>query len=77
MSAADPNTGATQDEPIMDQHVATDEDKIEGIVAQTRIDVGDKPLERIADVLRQRFHDAGLDVDDDRTAELAERVSVR
>ncbi|WP_125132880.1 hypothetical protein [Microbacterium sp. 10M-3C3] len=67
----------TQDAPAMDMHDATDEDRIAGIVAQTRADVGDASEERVADVLRQRFRDIGLDVDDDRVRALAAEIVAR
>ena len=71
-AAAEPGT---QNAPVQDMHHATDEDKIAGIVAQTRQDVGDKDESRIADVLRQRFTETGVHVADDRIAALAAEVS--
>lgn len=67
----------TQDEPIMDMHEATDEERVSGIVAQTRADVGDASEERIADVLRQRFTETGTDVGDDRIRALAAEIAQR
>ncbi|SIT67664.1 hypothetical protein [Microbacterium sp. RU33B] len=72
MSAEQPNE---QNEPIMDQHQAPDTDKIAGIVVQTRSDVGTETPERIIEVLRQRFADAGLDVSDEETADLAQQIA--
>lgn len=66
-----------QNEPALDQNPASDEERIAGIVAQTRADVGDAGVERIADVLVQRFTDAGLDVDADRTVALAAEIDAR
>lgn len=63
-----------QDAPAQDQNVPTDEDRIAGVVAQTRADVGDAGVERLADVLRQRFEEAGLDVDAERTRALAAEI---
>ena len=65
----------TQDAPKMDTHDASVQDKIDGIIAQTRVDVGDKPHERIMDVLRQRFDDAGISADDALFDELATKVT--
>jgi hypothetical protein len=65
----------TQNAPAQDMHDTTDEDKIAGIVAQTRADVGEKDETRIADVLRQRFSDTGIHVADDRVAALAAEVA--
>ncbi|MFL2001144.1 hypothetical protein [Microbacterium sp. A1-JK] len=65
----------TQNEPVQDMHDTTDEDKIIGIVAQTRQDVGGKGERRIAEVLRQRFRETGVDVADDRIAALVAEVA--
>lgn len=67
----------TQDEPAMDMHDTTDEERVSGIVAQTRADVGDASEERIADVLRQRFTETGTDVGDDRIRALAAEIAQR
>lgn len=64
-----------QAEPAMDTHPTDDAARIAGVVVQTRADVGDAPEERIADVLRQRFADIGLDLGDDRIRALAAEVS--
>ncbi|MBB2975953.1 hypothetical protein FHX49_001520 [Microbacterium endophyticum] len=72
--AVDPAT--VQDEPVMDMHTATDDERIDGIVDQTRADVGDKSLERIEGVLRQRFEQSGMEFTDELLAELAQRVKI-
>lgn len=64
-----------QSAPAMDTHPTDDEARIAGVVVQTRADVGDKSPERIADVLRQRFADIGLELGDDRIRALAAEVS--
>ena len=64
-----------QSEPAMDTHPTDDEARIQGVVVQTRADVGDKSEERIADVLRQRFAEVGLDLGDDRIRALAAEVA--
>ncbi len=66
--------GAAQDGPVMDQHPVTRKDKVDGIVAQTRADVGDAGAGRVADVLRQRLADAGIETDDEELDRLTERV---
>lgn len=65
----------TQDEAAMDVDVASEDDKVAGIVAQTRQDVGGESAERIADVLAQRFTDAGIAIDDARLRQLAGEVA--
>lgn len=62
-------------EPVLDQNPASDGDKIEGILAQTRVDVGSEDTARIAEVLRQRFTDAGIVVTDSQLADFAKDVS--
>ncbi|MCC2031363.1 hypothetical protein [Microbacterium allomyrinae] len=62
--------------PAMAQNNASDVEKVTGIVAQTRSDVGTESLERIADVLRQRLEQSGVDLPDDDIQELARQVSV-
>ncbi|MFF7684204.1 hypothetical protein ACFZA2_15755 [Microbacterium sp. NPDC007973] len=64
-----------QSEPAMDTHPTDDEARIQGVIVQTRADVGDKSEERIADVLRQRFAEVGLDLGDDRIRALAAEVA--
>jgi len=61
--------------PAMSQNNASDVDKVAGIVAQTRSDVGTEPLERIAEVLRQRLSQSGVDLPDNDIEELARQVS--
>lgn len=72
---ATPSAPDQQGEPVLHQNTATDDERVAGIVAQTRADVGDQSLERVADVLTQRFTDAGLDVDADRTVALAAEIT--
>lgn len=63
-----------QTEPVMDMHEATDEERVDGIIDQVRIDVGDKGERRIADVLRQRFEQSGVPFDDALIASSVARV---
>ena len=61
--------------PAMAQNNASDLDKVSGIVAQTRADVGTEPVERITEVLHQRLDQAGIDLPDGDVRELARQVS--
>ncbi|MDQ1135799.1 hypothetical protein QE410_000598 [Microbacterium sp. SORGH_AS 1204] len=70
-----PSRPDEQSAPAMDTHPTDDEARIQGVIVQTRADVGDKSEERIADVLRQRFSDIGLDLGDDRIRALAAEVA--
>lgn len=66
---------ATQDLPAMSQNNATDEEKLAGILAQTRGDAATEPLSRVEELLRARIHDAGLAVDDARLSTLAGEIA--
>ncbi|MDY0908696.1 hypothetical protein [Microbacterium sp. CFBP9034] len=61
--------------PAMSQNDASSVDKVAGIVVQTRSDVGTEPVERIAEVLRQRIDQAGIDLPDSEVQELARQIS--
>jgi hypothetical protein len=56
---------------------ASQEDRIGAIVAEVRADVDGEDVDRIAEALRVRFDEAGLDVDRDRTAALAAEIDQR
>ncbi|MGX5769603.1 hypothetical protein ACWKWN_02490 [Microbacterium trichothecenolyticum] len=62
--------------PAMAQNNASDIDKVAGIVAQTRQDVGTQPLEEVAHVLRQRLTQSGIELPENDIDELARQVSV-
>jgi hypothetical protein len=61
--------------PAMAQNDAPVDDKVAGIVAQTRVDVGTESLARIEGVLRQRLEQSGIDLGDDEIERLAREVS--
>ncbi|WP_137843028.1 hypothetical protein [Microbacterium sp. 2FI] len=61
--------------PAMSQNDAPVDDKVAGIVAQTRVDVGTESLARIEGVLRQRLEQSGIDLGDDEIDGLARQVS--
>jgi hypothetical protein len=61
--------------PAMSQNDASTIDKVAGIVAQTRSDVGTEPQDRIAEVLHQRLEQAGVDLPDNEVDELARQIS--
>lgn len=66
---------ATQSAPAMSQNNAPDEDKIAGIVAQTRQDVAHMGHERIVQVLTQRFEQTGIEVSEAEIDDLARKVA--
>lgn len=72
---ADPSTPAEDGGPVLEQNGATDEEKIAGIIAQTRVDLGDESVERYADVIGQRFSDSGIEASDDELRGHAEKAT--
>jgi hypothetical protein len=54
---------------------ATDAEKVEGIVVQTRADLDGVPFGRARSVLAQRLADAGLEIGDEDLDALALRVA--
>lgn len=74
---SDPSTEReeVQSEPLLEQNIASLEEKLEGIAAQTRVDLGDESEERYEQVLRQRLTDAGIPLTDDDVSDLVRRSS--
>lgn len=66
---------ATQDEPVLEQNQASTQEKLDGIAAQTRADLGGESDDRYEEVLRQRLDDAGIDLTDDEVRKLTQRSS--
>ena len=64
-----------QDEPVLAQNNATTQEKLDGIAAQTRVDLGDESHERYEEVLRQRLNDSEIQLTDDEVSDLARRSS--
>lgn len=65
----------TQDEPVLAQNDASTQDKLDGIAAQTRVDLGDESHDRYQEVLRQRLNDSDIQLTDDEVSDLARRSS--
>ena len=64
---------AVQSEPVLDQNNASIQEKLDGIAAQTRVDLGDESHDRYEEVLRQRLSDADIQLTDDEVTSLARR----
>lgn len=67
--------GREQTLPAMDQNNASGDEKVAGIVAQTRADFASESADRIAEVLGQRFEQAGVQVSEDEVARYAADIS--
>jgi len=63
--------------PAMSQNNADDIDKLSGIVAQTRADLPDAPIERIVELLQKRTEQAGLNLGQEELAALAAHLADR
>ena len=74
-SAGKAGVESVQDEPVLEQNDASIQDKLDGIAAQTRVDLGDESQDRYEDVLRQRLSDSGIQITDDEVSKLARRAS--
>jgi hypothetical protein len=61
--------------PAMSQNDASAVDKVAGIVAQTRQDVGTQSVDEIAHVLGQRLEQSGVPLPDSDVQELARQIS--
>lgn len=65
----------TQDGPVQDMNAPTVDEKIEGIIAQSRVDLsahGDQDVELL---VRRRLEDAGIPATDDDVARIVTQVS--
>ena len=60
--------------PAMSQNNASEVEKVSGIVAQTRMDVGTRERDEVVHVLRQRLEQAGIDLADADVQELADQI---
>jgi 3-oxoacyl-ACP reductase-like protein len=74
-SAGTAGVESVQDEPVLEQNNASTQDKLDGIAAQTRVDLGDESQDRYEEVLRQRLVDSGIQITDDEVSALARRSS--
>lgn len=78
-TAVDPHDSADhhgQDgAPAMSQNNATDEDKLQGIVSQTRADLAGADAARVLHALRERIAQAGLTLEPDREVEIADQIA--
>ncbi|MEF2977142.1 hypothetical protein [Subtercola sp. YIM 133946] len=67
-----------QNKPVMvGSDDASVDEKITGIVAQVRQDHGGEELPVVIEKIRERFEQAGIEVDDVKLARLAHEVSDR
>jgi hypothetical protein len=68
------NTGE-QNEPIMEGEDGSQRAKTDGILAQSEQDFAGHPYEDVLDLLRQRFEQAGVSIDQESLEREARRIS--
>lgn len=67
--------GATQDEPALAMHDATEGERLDGLVAQLRADVLGENVATVEKAVRGRIAETGLTVDEDVVARLIAELS--
>ena len=73
---SDDSTPRDQTAPIEDgSEDASDQDRIDGLVEQTRADVAQGHVDNVRDALAQRLADAGVTVSVDEFEQLLARVT--
>ncbi|KZE88712.1 hypothetical protein [Microbacterium sp. TNHR37B] len=70
VDGAEAASGA-QTEPALAQNETTEDERLDGVVVQTRADLGGQDAATIEQALRSRLNDAGISMDDDEIAALA------
>jgi len=65
----------TQDGPALAQNVATEMERLGGVVQQVRADVGGESLDIVEKSLRSRLADVGITVADDEVTALARDIA--
>jgi hypothetical protein len=70
-------TDATQDEPALAQNATTDQERLDGLVAQMHADLAGEDAEVVEQALRHRLDDIGLALDADEIAGVVARVAGR
>lgn len=64
-----------QDTTVLDQNPTTTQDRINGIIEQTRDDMLGRDREQIVELLSDRFRDSGIEISDDELETMAVAIS--
>lgn len=70
-------TEETQDGPALAQNVTSDQERLDGLVAQMHADLAGADADAVEQALRHRLSDIGIDLDADRIAGLVAQISGR
>ncbi|WP_292864064.1 hypothetical protein [Microbacterium sp.] len=60
----------TQDEPVLEQNTASEQERLDGLVAQMRADVQGEDAATVEQALRHRLTDIGMTLDESEIAQL-------
>ena len=71
----DENLTGTQDGPLLEQNVTTDMEQLNGIITQTRADLGGESVDVIEKSLRRRLEDGGIALDEGELQALARDIA--
>lgn len=66
---------ATQDEPVLEQNAATDQERLDGLSAQLRADLAGEDAATIEQAVRHRLADTGIPADESLIALLISEIS--
>lgn len=75
--ASDAVPGRTQDGPVLAQNQATELERLDGIVVQTRADLAGADVATVERSLRRRLSDAGIELAEGEIEALARDLSER
>lgn len=70
-------TDETQDEPALAQNTTTDQERLDGLVAQMRADFSGEDASVVEQALRSRLNDTGIELDADAFAGVVAQVAGR
>lgn len=70
-------TGETQDEPALAQNATTDEERLDGLIAQLHADLAGHDAALVEKALRSRLSDAGITLDEGAFADVVARIAAR
>ena len=68
-------TDETQDEPVLDQNTATEQERLDGLIAQLRADVTGEDIATVEAAVRRRLSDTGVEADEDLVRRLVAELA--
>ena len=72
---ADLHGEPVQDEPALAQNTASDQDRLDGLVAQLHADLAGEDPATVERAVRHRLDDIGLELDEAKIRDLIARIS--